>query len=59
MYIYIYIYIYAIYIFIIHLMFLNRRSLFVVQVKFPCVVLWRREALDCRVIIPPEAWTYP
>ena len=25
----------------------------------PCVVLWRPEALDCRVRIPPEAWSGP
>ena len=22
----------------------------------PCVVLWKPEALDCRVPIPPETW---
>ena len=22
----------------------------------PCAVLWRSEALDCRVLIPPEIW---
>ena len=22
----------------------------------PCIVLWRPEALDCRVPIPPETW---
>ena len=22
----------------------------------PCAVLWRPGALDCRVLIPPEAW---
>ena len=27
-----------------------------VLAEFPCVVLWRPEALDCRVLIPPEAW---
>ena len=26
--------------------------------EFPCVVLWRPEALDCRVLIPPEAWNW-
>ena len=26
-----------------------------VLTEFPCVVLWRREALDCRVLIPLEA----
>ena len=36
-------------------LFLTRRSLFVVQIEFPCVELWRPEALDCRVLIPPEA----
>ena len=24
--------------------------------RMPCVVLWRPEALDCRVLVPPEAW---
>ena len=33
---------------------LTRRSLLVLT-EFPCVVLWRPEALDCRVLIPPEA----
>ena len=28
-----------------------------VRMEFPCVVLWRPEALDCRVLIPPEAWS--
>lgn len=22
----------------------------------PCVVLWRPDAIDCRVLIPPETW---
>ena len=35
---------------------LTRRILFVVRMEFPCVVLWRPEALDCRVLILPEAW---
>ena len=30
-------------------------GVFLVQTEFPCVVLWRPEALDCRVLIPPEA----
>jgi hypothetical protein len=32
-----------------------------VQSESPCVVLWRPEALDCRVLIPPEAFelAYP
>ena len=29
-----------------------------VLTEFPCVVLWRPEALDCRVLIPPEAWSW-
>ena len=29
---------------------------FVVRMEFPSVVLWRPEALDCMVLIPPEAW---
>ena len=29
----------------------TRRGLFLVRMKFPCVVLWRPEALDCRVLI--------
>ena len=29
---------------------------FVVPDGMPCVVLWRPEALDCRVLIPPETW---
>ena len=33
---------------------LTRRSLFGPD-GMPCVVLWRPEALDCRVLIPPEA----
>jgi hypothetical protein len=36
--------------------FLTRRSL-LVQKESACVVLWRPEALDCRMSIPPEAWT--
>ena len=27
-----------------------------VRMESPCVVLWRPEALDCRVLIPPEAF---
>ena len=27
-----------------------------VRMELPYVVLWRPEALDCRVPIPPEAW---
>ena len=36
----------------------TRRSLFVVRMEFPCVcvVVWRPEALVCRVLIPPGAW---
>ena len=37
--------------------FVTRRSLLVLT-EFPCVVLWRPEALDCRVLIPPEAWSW-
>ena len=29
---------------------------FLVRMEFPCVVLWRPAALDCRVFIPPETW---
>ena len=36
---------------------LTRRSRFVVRMEFPCVALWRPEALDCRLLIPPEAWS--
>ena len=25
----------------------------------PCVILWRLEALDCRVLVPPETWSEP
>ena len=28
---------------------------FLVQMELSCVLLWRPEALDCRVPIPPEA----
>ena len=34
---------------------LTRRSYFV-RMELPCVMLWRPEALDCRMLIPPEAW---
>ena len=34
---------------------LTRRDLFGPD-GMPCVVLWRAEALDCRVLIPSEAW---
>ena len=34
---------------------LTRSSLFVVRTEFPLVALWGPEALDCRVLIPPEA----
>ena len=34
---------------------LTRRNIFGSD-GMPCVVLWRPEALDCRVFIPPEAW---
>ena len=27
---------------------------FLVRMEFPCVVLWRPEAPDCRVLIPPD-----
>ena len=30
---------------------------FLVLTEFPCVVLWRPEALDCRVLIPPDLWS--
>ena len=36
---------------------LTRRSLLVLT-EFPCVVLLRPEALDCRVLTPPEAWSW-
>ena len=38
------------------LMFCLTRSTFVVRMNCSFVVLWRPEALDCRVLIPPEAW---
>ena len=34
---------------------LDSEESFLVLTEFPCVVLWRPEALDCRVLIPPEA----
>ena len=32
-----------------------------VRMESPCVVLWRLEAIDCRVLIPPESFelAYP
>ena len=32
-------------------------GVFLVRMELPCVVLWRPEALDCRVLIPPETWS--
>ena len=37
---------------------LTRRRLFAVPMEFTCVMLWRPEALDCRVLIPPGAWNW-
>ena len=36
---------------------LTRRSLLWSEWSMHCVVLWRPEALDCRVLIPPETWS--
>ena len=40
------------------LCFFDSEESFLVLTEFPCVVLWRPEALDCRVPIPPEAWSW-
>ena len=45
-YIYIYIYTYTRF---------TWMSLFVDRMEYPCAVLWRPEALACRVLIPAEA----
>ena len=29
-----------------------------VRRKFPCEVRWRPEALDCKVLIPPQTWPF-
>ena len=37
---------------------LDSEESFVVRMESPCEVLWRPEALDCGVLIPPEgAWS--
>ena len=36
--------------------FFDSEELLLFRMELPCVVLWRREALDCRVLLPPEAW---
>jgi len=28
------------------------------RMELPCVMLWRPQALDCRALIPPEAWSW-
>ena len=51
------IYLYIIYIYIYIYAFIGLGGVFLVRMEFPCAVFWRPEALDGRVLIPPEAWS--
>ena len=40
------------------MIFFDSEESFLVLTEFPCVVLWRPEALHCRVLTPTEAWSW-